>query len=58
MVEGRASTTTVRTRVSMLWWGVIMVSVAGGKMWTLILCEYLINIACIHITFSMKFFQG
>ena len=32
MVEGRASTTTVRTRVSMLWWGVIMVSVAGGKM--------------------------
>ena len=31
-VEGRASTMIVRTRVSMLWWEVIMLSVAGRKM--------------------------
>ena len=29
-MEGRASTMTVRTRVSMLWWDVIMLSVAGA----------------------------
>ena len=31
-VDGRTSTMTVRTRVSMLWWEVTMLSVAGRKM--------------------------